>query len=69
MRQGCGGRESGNCLTRDGDTLVQFVGEAACSNMDGHTHGASYSGVLVAANYSYKTGQGPDPASDKAPSL
>merc|ERR1712136_578183 len=56
-------------LTRDGETLVQFAGEAACSSMDGYTHGALYSGVQAAANYLYQIGQGPDPSTDDALSL
>jgi len=56
-------------LKRHGKMVVQFAGEAACSSMDGYTHGALYSGVQAAANYLYQIGQGPDPSTDDALSL
>merc|ERR1711957_703166 len=51
------------------EKIVQFAGEAACSSMDGYTHGAMYSGIGAAANYAYQIGKGPDPSTDDNLSL
>jgi len=56
-------------LKVDKEMIVQFAGEAACSMMDGYTHGAMYSGIQAAANYAYQIGKGPDPSTDDNLSL
>jgi len=50
-------------------SVVQFSGEATCSNMNGYTHGALQAGREAAASYLYDAGKGPNPADDDALSL
>jgi polyamine oxidase len=53
--------EATSCPGGKSEIRVRFAGEGVCSNMNGFTHGAMYSGKTVAGQLLHAEGKGPEP--------